>query len=228
MSPAAPELTGGQLTGGHGRHSGQPIALAGAALDQADGALVLAHGRGGDAAGMLDLARALVGPRIACLAPQAAGQVWYPRRFLEPVAENEPDLSSALSVLDELIDRLAARMTPLRVAVLGFSQGACLAAECVRRRARPLGALIAFSGGLIGETPGIAAGDLGNMPALLGCSEHDPHIPAARVRETATVLSGMGAAVTTLLYPGGSHTVTPEEVALARRLLASRLGPPAR
>ena len=216
------------LTGGQGRHSGQPIMLAGAPPDQADGALVLAHGRGADAGGMLDLARALVGPRIACLALQAADNVWYPQRFLEPVAQNEPDLSSALSVLDDVVERLAARLTPLRVAVLGFSQGACLAAEYVRRRARPLGGLVAFSGGLIGDVVGpVGVGDLGGMPALLGCSEHDPHIPSARVQETAAALSAMGAAVAMRLYPGGSHTVTPEEVALARRLLADRLGPPA-
>ena len=184
------------LSGGHGRHSGLPVAQGGAALDEADAALVLVHGRGGDAAGMLDLARALAGRRIVCLAPQAAGQVWYPRRFLEPVAVNEPDLSSALAVLDDLIERLAARLTPLRVALLGFSQGACLAAECVRRRGQPLGGLIAFSGGLIGEAPGVAVGDLDRMPALFGCSEHDPHIPASRVRESAAVLSGMGAEVT--------------------------------
>lgn len=223
-----PEPRTPELSGGHGKHSGQPIAHAGAALEQADGALVLLHGRGGDAAGMLDLARACAGPRIACLAPQAAGRVWWPRRFMEPVADNEPDLSSALSVLDALFARLAAKLTPLRVAVLGFSQGACLAAEYVRRRGEPLGCLIAFSGGLIGETPGVAAGDLGHVPAALCCSEHDPHIPAARVRETAAALSVMGAAVTTLLYPGGSHAVSPEEVALARRLLTDRLGPQAR
>jgi len=216
------------LTGGQGRHSGQPIALAGAAPDQADGALVLVHGRGGDAAGMLELARALVGPRVACLALQAAGQVWYPRRFLAPLAENEPDLSSALSVLDDVVERLSARLTPLRVVVLGFSQGACLAAGYLRRRARPLGGLVAFSGGLIGDAVGVAAGELGGTPALLGCSERDPHIPAARVRETAAALSAMGAAVSTLLYPGSSHTVSPEEVALARRLLADRLGSQAR
>ena len=215
-------------SGGHGRHAGQPVARAGAALDGAEGALVLLHGRGGDAAGMLDLARALAGPRVACVAPQAAGQVWYPRRFLEPVAGNEPDLSSALSMLDVLVGLLSAKVTPLRVALVGFSQGACLAAEWLRRHGRPLGGLIAYSGGLIGETPGLPAGDLARMPALLGCSEHDPHIPAARVLETEAVLSAMGADVTTRLYPGGSHTVTAEEIALGRRLLAGRLGSPAR
>lgn len=211
------------LAGGQGRHAGHPIVLAGATLEQGDAALVLVHGRGADAAGMLDLARALVGPNVSCLALQAAGHVWYPRRFLDPLAENEPDLSSALSVLGDLVERLSARMTPQRVVVLGFSQGACLAAEYLRRRAQPLGGLIALSGGLIGDTLGAVAGNLAGTPALLGCSEHDPHIPLARVQETAAALRVMGAAVTTLLYPGDSHTVTPEEVALARRLLANQL-----
>ena len=220
------------LSGGVGVHAGLPMARAGAAIEQATGALVLVHGRGADAGGMLDLGRTLAAANIACVAPQAAGHVWYPRRFIEPVANNEPDLSSALSVLDDLVARLGARFTAARIVLLGFSQGACLSLEFVRRHGQPLGGVIGFSGGLIGEAASLvqAAGGntLSETPVLLSCSENDPHIPAGRVRETEAVLDAMGAKVTTLLYPGNTHTVTAAEIRLARTLLAARLGPPTR
>ena len=94
------------VAGGTGPHAGRPIIRAGAPLGDAAAALVLVHGRGGAAADMLGLAKAVAPPRTLCLAPQAAGQTWYPYRFTEPVARNEPHLSSALSVLGDLVDQL--------------------------------------------------------------------------------------------------------------------------
>src|SRR5947209_20212721 len=98
---------------------------------------------------MLGLAEAVAPPRTLCLAPQAAGHSWYPYRFTEPVARNEPHLGSALSVLSDLVDRVGdAGVPPERIALLGFSQGACLALEFARRRMIRLGAVIGLSGGL--------------------------------------------------------------------------------
>src|SRR5215207_1820470 len=140
------------VTGGTGPHAGQPIARAGAPLGDATGALILVHGRGGDAGEMLGLAELVAPPALACLAPQAAGHTWYPHRFTEPVARNEPHLSSALSVLSDLVDRLVGNGIPAeRIALLGFSQGACLALEFALRRAQRLGAVLGLSGGLIGD-----------------------------------------------------------------------------
>ena len=210
-------------TGGSGPHAGRPVAQAGAALAEARAALILVHGRGGDAADMLGLAAHVAGPGIACLAPEAAGNTWYPHRFLEPPARNEPWLSSALSVLDDLVARTG--LPPERVALLGFSQGACLALEFLARRRAPLGAVIGLSGGLIGDRlPAVEQADvLGGTPVLLGCSREDFHIPEQRVLESEAVLRGLGAAVTTRLYEGGFHGVNAEEVELARAMLA-RLG----
>jgi len=131
-------------------------------------------------------------PQTVWLAPQAAGHTWYPHRFIEPVEVNEPYLGSALSVLGDLLDRVAANGIPTeRIALVGFSQGACLALEFVRRRAQRLGAVIGFSGGLIGDTvapPPPSARPFEGMPVLLGCSERDPHIPIGRVYETDAVM----------------------------------------
>ena len=210
------------ITEGIGVHAGQRIMLAGATLQDAEGAIIMLHGRGADAADIIGLAPALAAPRIACLAPDAAGRVWYPGRFFEPVARNEPDLSSALSVVASLIARLRAHGLPeQRIALLGFSQGACLALESALRHAGQLGAVIGFSGGLIGETVTASGQPLHDgLPVFLGCSEADPHIPVGRVRETDAVLRELGVDVAMRIYPGASHTITPPEIDAARKLLA--------
>ena len=211
----------GLRTGGGGPHAGRPVAQAGTPLERARAALILVHGRGGSAADMLGLARHVAAPGMAWLAPEAAGNTWYPHRFLEPVARNEPFLSSALAVLEDLVARSG--LPPERVALLGFSQGACLALEFLARRRAPLGAVIGLSGGLIGDrlpapTPE-AVEVLGGTPVLLGCSRQDFHIPEPRVLETEAVLRGLGAAVTTRLYEGDFHGVNAEEVELAQAML---------
>jgi predicted esterase len=207
-------------------HGGQPVFTAGPALDAAAGALILVHGRGADAPGMLALGRMVAGPGLACLAPQAAEHSWYPYRFTEPTARNEPELSSALAGLQALLDQvLAAGIPARRVALLGFSQGACLALEFLRRHAQPLGAVIGFSGGLIGDRlpPPPGAAVLRDTPVLMACSERDAHIPLARLRETETLLRAMGADVTLRLRPGADHGVPQADAERARQLLAGMM-----
>jgi predicted esterase len=188
------------VTGVTGPRARQPIVTAGPPPGNATAAMVLVHGRGGDAEEMLGLAELVAPPGTACLAPQAAGNTWYPYRFTEPVARNEPHLSSALSVLGDLVDGLVQDgLAAERIALLGFSQGACLALEFARWRGQRLGAVLGLSGGLIGDTVAPAAGPrvFEGMPVLLGCSERDPHIPLARVRETEAVMGALGAQVVT-------------------------------
>jgi predicted esterase len=179
------------------------------------------------------LAEHLAVPDVAVLAPEAAGRSWWPDRFLAPLSANEPGLSSGLSVVEALLGALAAEgFGPERVVLAGFSQGACLAAEAAARLARPFRAVAILSGGLVGtgEAGGPARGDLygrrakrfdysgqlPGVPVLLGCHERDPHIPLARVRESADVLGGMGAAVETMVLPGAGHGVVAEEAAWLR------------
>jgi len=200
----------------------EPVLHAGPALADASAAAILVHGRGGSAEGILDLARAIGGDDVAWLAPAAHGGAWYPFSFLAPIESNEPWLSSALALLDRLVGRCGeAGLPPERVALAGFSQGACLSAEYAARRARRYGGLVLFSGGLIGPpgTPWDYAGSLGGTPAFLGCSDVDPHIPVERVHETARVLEGLGAVVDERIYPGLGHTVIADEVEVAREIL---------
>src|SRR5688500_13673136 len=198
-------------------HLGQPVLAGGAPLDDARVAIVLVHGRGGSAEDMLGLAGALgkVGDDVAFLAPQAAQHTWYPQRFMQPLAENEPWLSSALAMLDRVTGHVASAGVPNeRTLLVGFSQGACLALEWTARHARRWGGVAALSGGLIGPdgTPRDYAGALAGTPVFLGCSDRDPHIPEARVRESGIVMERLGGVVDLRIYGGMPHTVNEDEI----------------
>ena len=184
--------------------------------------MILVHGRGATAESMMPLADAFGRDDIAWLAPQAAQNTWYPYSFLTPMEQNEPGLSSALSVIAALVDRLAGEgFGSQRVGVLGFSQGACLATEFSARNPRRYGCIVGLSGGLIGPpgTPRNYGGSLDGTPVFLGCSDIDPHIPLQRVQETTVVLRGMGAQVDERIYPGFGHSVNADEVNAVKALL---------
>ena len=238
-APVPPARTGGQ-----GPHAGQRLVADGAPLARARLALLMLHGRGGAPGDMIGLARPIAGPDVAVLAPEASGRSWWPASFLAPLAANEPGLSSGLSVVESLLDDLArSGVGPERVVLAGFSQGACLALEAAARLARPLHAVAALSGGLVGtdEAGGGArealhghagkaldySGRLDGVPVLLGCHERDPHIPLARVRRSGEVLQAMGAAVETMILPGAGHGVVAEEAAWLRGWLTGAPGMPA-
>jgi predicted esterase len=159
---------------------------------------------------------------VAALAPQAAGSTWYPHSFLAPLEANQPFLDSALRRLESMVAGLLARGIPSnRVALLGFSQGACLTLEFTARHPRRYGAVMGLTGGLIGPpgTPHDYPGQLGGTPVFLGSGDPDPHVPFERVRETAAVLTRMGAVVELRRYPGMPHTINEDELDACRMLL---------
>jgi len=207
-------------------HAGQPVVTAGPDPQDAALALLLIHGRGATAQGMLSIYEALGLDSICALAPQAAENTWYPHSFLSPLESNQPFLDSALGRLDSIINELAARgVQSERIALLGFSQGACLASEFVARHPRRYAAVLALSGGLIGP-PGPLRnypGELAGTPVFLGSADPDPHVPFARVQETQRVLNRMGGAVEIRRYPGMPHTINDDELDACRKLLAAAI-----
>ncbi len=210
-----------------GPHQSQPILTAGEPLEKARAAMIMAHGRGATAESILELAADFKQPGFIYLAPQAAGNSWYPNSFLAPIASNEPGLSSGLAVIADLLERLAhAGITPEQTILLGFSQGACLSLEYAARNARHYGGLVGLSGGLIGpdNTPRDYPGSLEGTPVFLGCSDVDFHIPKERVLLTAQVLQDLGGNVTTRLYPQMGHTVNRDEIRFVQGMMAGLIG----
>ncbi len=203
-------------------HAHQPVATHGAKLAEARAAMIMVHGRNAAPENILDLARYFGESGIAYLAPAAAGNSWYPYSFMAEMERNEPGLSSGLSVLADLVKQIEAAGIPKeRTVLLGFSQGACLAAEFSVRNAARYGGVIVYSGGLIGPegTTWTHRGRFDGTPVFLGCSDVDGHVPVTRLEESAAVFERMGAAVTKRIYPGMGHLVNDEEIAFTRELL---------
>lgn len=204
-----------------GPHQGGRVLVRGD-LDTARGVCVLLHGRGATAESILALADEIRVDDVVYVAPQAAGRTWYPYRFLEPLSRNEPWLSGALAAVDGLVATLEERgFTPERLALCGFSQGACLGLEAAVRSPRRYGAIIGLSGGLIGP-PGTkwpSPRELEGTRVFLGCGDQDDHIPVSRVEESAEVFRRAGADVTAVIYPGMPHTVSEDELRHVRELL---------
>lgn len=212
------------MTAAEDPHKEAAVLWAGRNPADATGTLILLHGRGGSAGDILALGRELALPELTLVAPQAVNRSWYPYSFLEPVARNEPWLSSALRLIEMLVQQCFKKgFSPGQIVFCGFSQGACLATEYVARHPNCYAALLAFTGGLIGppEADLHHPGTLSGMPALLSSGDPDPHVPWERVERSAGELRAMGATVKVNRYPGRPHTVLPEEVANARILLKS-------
>jgi phospholipase/carboxylesterase len=198
-----------------------PVLEAGDRLGKARAAMILMHGRGATAEDIMTLAADLTHPGFAYLAPQAAGNAWYPNPFTAPIETNEPYLSSALEVLENLLAKVEATIPAQRVILLGFSQGACLTLEFAARHARRYGGVVGLSGGLIGPdgTSRDYPGEFDGTPVFLGCSDIDPHIGKDRVLEAAEVFKRTGGQVTVRFYPGMGHMVSREEIESVREIV---------
>ena len=207
-------------------HQGQPILKTGEPLETAAAAMILVHGRGASAESILTLVDQFNLEGFAYLAPQAVNNTWYPFSFLAPIENNEPWLSSALTVLENTVAEVQKFGIPSeRILILGFSQGACLTMEFIARHPKRFGGAVALSGGLIGppENPFSYSGSLENTPIFIGCSDIDPHIPLDRVNETAVALKDLGAKVTKKIYPGMGHLVNQDEIDHVRKLMENTL-----
>ena len=208
------------------------IAQAGARPRDARMGLVLVHGRGATAEGILDLGHALALPDLALAAPQAPGMSWWPTSFLAPAAQMEPYVERGMAAVDAAIDALVEEgLSRDRIALAGFSQGGCLALEYAARRGG-LTAVFGLSAGLVGtgdaEGPATEAlygfgpkafdyaARLDGVPVEITVHERDPHIPLARARESEAVFAGLGAKARLTVTPGAGHGIGPEAVATMR------------
>lgn len=198
------------------------IRTAGKRIDEATRALIMLHGRGAPAEDILGLATHLDVSDFALIAPQATQYTWYPYSFLVPPAENQPWLTSALDLVNEIVSDInKAGISSDRIYFTGFSQGACLTLEYVTRNARRWGGVAAFTGGLIGDRiyRENYKGDFEGTPVFIGSSDPDPHIPVNRVEQTTLVLRAMHASVKEKIYPHMGHTIQEDEIKLANQLI---------
>lgn len=187
----------------------------GLSLDQAKKALIMIHGRGATAESILSLSSYLNSADYAILAPQANSNTWYPYGFMASDKGNLVALESSIKQIQEAVKEvIEAGISSENLYFLGFSQGACLSLEFVTRHAKRYGGVVAFTGGLIGETIDVSkySGDFQKTPVFIGGSKTDFHVPAKRMQETKDLMKSMGAVVTLELYNDPEHTIRREEL----------------
>lgn len=204
-------------------HGGGAVLERGAPAGAARAVCILLHGRGASAEDILSLAGPLETDGVRFVAPDAHGGSWYPHGFLSPMELNRAGVESAHAVIELLLAGAAGLgIGPERCAIVGFSQGACLATTHPARYPRAYGFIGAFTGGLIGPLGHrfVFEGSLSGADVFLGANDPDPFIPWERVEETARVLESMGAGVRLSRYPGEPHAVNRDELRIAREALA--------
>jgi phospholipase/carboxylesterase len=202
--------------------------LSGATLENARRVAIIVHGRAQTPDYMLEHLVASLGlDDIAYVLPAAASQSWYPGRFFESRALNEPWLDYALAALDSALTLVrAAGFGVDRIVLAGFSQGGCLVCEHVARTPDRYAGVAVLTGGLIGaagETWAAASGTepLAGLPVYFGTREGDDWVPADRVRRSAAAFADAGAEVRLDVREPGAHAIDLEDVLAVRRLLAA-------
>ncbi len=190
------------------------ITQQGAPLHQADKAVILIHGRGAPPEDILGLADFFDDGKTYFAAPEAEEYTWYPYSFMVPSAQNQPWLDSALENISTLVQNIEQHLQTEKIFIMGFSQGACLAAEVTARNARRYGGIGVFTGGLIGSAPDTSRykGDFDQTKVFISNGDSDPHIPLTRTDETAKIMKKMGADLVKEIFPGRPHTINLEEI----------------
>ncbi len=198
--------------------------------------IVLAHGRGADAADILGLIAVSGLTDVAAIAPDAPGHSWWPTSFLAASAQMEPHVVQGVAAMLAGVAALETEgIARNRIWLGGFSQGAGLALETFAREGVGLAGVFGFSGGLIGTGdaggPADAAlyghaakrfdytGRRDGAKVWISVHARDPHIPVKRVQDSATVLRAMGAEVATRIHPGAGHGMLDEDMAVLRDYL---------
>lgn len=204
--------------------SASPLLESGAPKGEAALAGILLHGRDRTREDKVVLASSFGVSGIRWLAPAADTGSWYPGRFFEPRAANEPFLARAIDQCDRVVQDAAegGGLGPERLVMVGFSQGACLTIEYALQRPGRCGTLIVLTGALIGppdmvwpSSPRLLAG----TRVLLTGSDADDWISEEQTRHTARVLESLGADVYLRIYHARPHIVCEEEMREARELL---------
>jgi phospholipase/carboxylesterase len=210
LSPANPRPATGTVVVGH-------------PLQTASLAVVVVHGRDQDPHWMLEhLVGRLDLPRAAFILPTIAGRSWYPGRFFDPAANNEPWVSEALQTCADAVALAEDAGMPVdRIVLVGFSQGACLVAEALERDPRPYAAAAILTGGLIGSEEELHAPpeSLEGMRVLISGHVDDDWVPVPRVVRTAELLREADASVELAIHDDPEHQINDDEVAAVRRLL---------
>lgn len=192
--------------------------------------VVLLHGYGANGNDLIQLAPILSQalPDAQFVAPDApepvpgypAGRQWFALSQLDPQVM-EAGCRAAAPVLDRFLDleMTRYRLTPDRVALVGFSQGTMMALHVAPRRAEPFAAVVGFSGALCGAES-LKKEVKSTPPVFLAHGDADELVHPAQMFEAARGLADAGLWVLWHVSAGTPHGIAPDEIDLARAFLA--------
>lgn len=199
-----------------------------------DSLVIFAHGYGSNGADLIALAPHLAQalPRAQFLSPNApepcpgapGGYQWFP---LTTISREERDAGTraAAASLDRYIDAQLARfsLTPDRLALVGFSQGAMMALHVGLRRSAALGGIVGFSGSL--ASPRSLLAEMGPPPpVLLVHGTGDEVVPIWLMFEAFGALEAANIPVERHISQGVAHAIGPDGLKAAADFLKARLG----
>jgi homogentisate 1,2-dioxygenase len=199
-------------------HGAVAATVRGAPIESARVVVLALHGRGASADRFAADLERRIGPRtdLTIVAPQAHDNTWYPKGFLAPLAENQPNLDSALSVVETLWHALVATVGAERVVVAGFSQGACLALTWLSQTSSRPRHVLAFTGA---PTP-LPHADFAAARGIelhISAAAGDSWVARETFESAVARFRDAGANVTAALVPGDTHAIHgPDDEALRR------------
>lgn len=203
-------------------HMKEPTKYHGASISEAKAFVLSLHGRNQSPDIILEVADRIGLDGVHYAAPQAFQNSWYPERFMAPIEKNEPFLTYSLDVCRRQLKQWTEHgVATEKIVLMGFSQGACLAAEYAIRNPERYGGLLIFTGALIGPdgTSWPVKGSFEGTLVFLGTSDEDEWIPVERVHEMDAMLIKMGAKTDKRVYNGMGHLVNDEEIDAARSII---------
>jgi phospholipase/carboxylesterase len=197
--------------------------------------VVLLHGYGSNGADLISLApyfaKALPGahfvaPNAIEPAPQApGGYQWFGIAQLDPRVM-EAGVRAAAPSVERFIDRELERhgLDESRLALVGFSQGTMMALHVGLRRAKPLAAILGYSGVLVGARS-LKEEVKAAPPILLIHGDQDQMIPVTALFESAEGLAAAGFGAQWHISFGVPHSIGPDGLDLGVDFLAMALKP---
>jgi phospholipase/carboxylesterase len=195
--------------------------------------VILLHGYGSNGADLISLAptwqQAL--PETLFVAPNAPqrcgmgpGFQWWGLSAFTPQAL-ATGATAAAPAIDAFIDRKLDQygLTEADLAIVGFSQGTMMALHVGLRRAKPVAAVVGYSGMLTGVST-LAEQIRSKPPVLLVHGSADPIVPVAALHAAEKELKHLGVDVTSHVSNGLGHSVDPDGIRLGGDFVVKRFG----
>jgi len=190
----------------------------------------LLHGYGSDGHDLLGLAPhwAQILPHAEFVSPNAPfpceaapyGRQWFGFEGRD-ASMILGEVGTAAAILNGFIDEQLAKrgLDESSAALVGFSQGTMMSLHVAPRRAKPVAAVVGFSGRLI--APDLLPQEIKSRPRILLIhGDADPVVPFPSLREAVNILELVGIEVTAERRPGLAHAIDEEGLELGGHFLA--------